>query len=323
MTSIAGRHDAELRAAHDDLLRDVAWGLSRAQKELPPKYFYDRRGSELFDEITRLPEYYLTRSEDALLRLRSAEIAALTRAEELVELGAGAATKTRRLIDALRAEGMLVRYVPVDVDRSMIARVQDDLAVRYPGLRVEGVVADFTAGPLRVRSDGKRLLALLGSTLGNFAGREAVALLASLRPLLAGGDSLLLGVDLVQDEAVLHAAYNDAGGVTAAFNKNLLRVVNRRFGADFDPEAFAHLALWNKRARRIEMHLVASKAQTVYVQGLDLTLPLRKGERLRTEVSCKYTRRSLARLLGSAGLKIQRWMPAVDGSFALALIARA
>jgi len=304
-------------------LRELRAGLTGRPRSLPSKYFYDAAGSALFERITALPEYYLTRAEDALLRLRAAEIAALTRAEELVELGAGAATKTRRLIDAFRSEGTLVRYVPVDVDRSMIARVQDDLAARYPGLRVEGVVADFTAGPLRLRSDGKRLLALLGSTLGNFAGREAVALLASLRPLLAGGDSLLLGVDLVKDEAVLNAAYNDAAGVTAAFNRNLLRVVNRRFGADFDPDAFAHLALWNKRARRIEMHLVARKAQTVHVQGIDLTLPLRKGERLRTEVSCKYTRRSLGRLLGSAGLRIQRWMPAEDGSFALALIARA
>jgi len=304
-------------------LRELRAGLTGRPRSLPSKYFYDAAGSALFERITALPEYYLTRAEDGLLRGRAPEIAALTRAEELVELGAGAATKTRRLLDALRAEGTLVRYVPVDVDASMIARVGEDLSARYAGLSVEGVVADFTAGPLRVPSHGTRLLALLGSTLGNFAGREAVALLASLRPLLAAGDALLLGVDLVKDEATLHAAYNDAAGVTAAFNKNLLRVVNRRFGADFDPEAFGHLAFWNRRARRMEMHLVASTAQTVQVRSLGLTLGFRKGERLRTEVSCKYTRRSLARLLGRAGLAVQRWMPAADGSFALALVSRA
>ena len=304
-------------------LRELRAALTGRPPSLPSKYFYDAAGSALFERITALPEYYLTRAEDGLLRARAAEIAASTRAEEMVELGAGAATKTRRLLDALRAEGTLARYVPVDVDASMIARVERDLATRYPGLEVEGVAADFTAGPLRLRADGRRLLALLGSTLGNFAGPEAVALLASLRPLLTARDALLLGVDLVKDEATLHAAYNDAAGVTAAFNRNLLRVVNRRFGADFDPQAFAHRALWNRRARRIEMHLVARRAQTVHVGSLDLTLPFRKGERLRTEVSCKYTRRSLARLLGGAGLRIQRWMPAEDGSFALALVSRA
>ena len=304
-------------------LRELRAALTGSPRTLPSKYFYDAAGSALFERITALPEYYLTRAEDGLLRARAAEIAASTRAEEMVELGAGAATKTRRLLDALRVEGTLARYVPVDVDASMIARVEGDLAARYPGLQVEGVAADFTAGPLRLRADGRRLLALLGSTLGNFAGEEAVALLASLRPLLTARDALLLGVDLVKDAATLHAAYNDTAGVTAAFNKNLLQVVNRRFGADFDPRSFAHRALWNRRARRIEMHLVARKAQTVHVQSLDLTLPLRKGERLRTEVSCKYTRRSLQRLLGRAGLTIQRWMPAEDGSFALALVARA
>jgi len=169
---------------------------------------------------------------------------------------------------------------------------------------------------------GWRLVALLGSTLGNFAGSQATQLLSALRPVMGPNGRLLLGVDLVKDEAVLHAAYNDAAGVTAAFNRNLLRVVNRRFGADFDPDAFDHVARWNRRARRIEMHLVARKAQAVHVASLDLTLALRKGEPLRTEVSCKYTRRSLQRLLGRAGLTIQRWMPAEDGSFALALIAR-
>ena len=303
-------------------LRELRAGLMSRPRTLPSKYFYDALGSALFERITALPEYYLTRAEDALLRARSREIAASTEAQELVELGAGAATKTRRLLDALLEQGTLQRYVPVDVDRTMIARVERDLAALYPGLRVEGVVADFIAERLSMPGLGWRLVALLGSTLGNFAGSQATQLLAGLRPVMGPNGRLLLGVDLVKDEATLHAAYNDAAGVTAAFNRNLLRVVNRRFGADFDPDAFAHLAFWNRRARRMEMHLVAREAQKVQVASLGLTLSLRKGERIRTEVSCKYTRRSLQRLLGRAGLAIQRWMPAEDGSFALALVAR-
>ncbi|HEX5041590.1 MAG TPA: L-histidine N(alpha)-methyltransferase [Candidatus Polarisedimenticolaceae bacterium] len=303
-------------------LRELRAGLTSRPRTLPSKYFYDAAGSALFERITALPEYYLTRAEDALLRRRAPEIAASTEAQELVELGAGAATKTRRLLDALREQGTLQRYVPVDVDATMIARVEQDLAVLYPGLRVDGVAADFIAEPLKMPGLGWRLVALLGSTLGNFAGSQATQLLSALRPVMGPNGRLLLGVDLVKDEAVLHAAYNDAAGVTAAFNRNLLRVVNRRFGANFDPDAFAHLASWNRRARRVEMHLVSREAQKVEIASLGLTLSLRKGERLRTEVSCKYTRRSLQRLLGRAGLTIQRWMPAEDGSFALALIAR-
>jgi L-histidine N-alpha-methyltransferase len=294
-------------------------GLLSRLRRLPSTYFYDAAGSALFERITRLPEYYLTRAEDALLQRRAREIADATRPEEMVELGAGAAAKTRRLLDALRAEGTLRRYVPVDVDASMVERVAEDLSRRYPGLAVRGAVLDFAAGPLPLPRHGRRLLALLGSTIGNFAGEDAVVLLQRLARLLHPGDSFLLGVDLVKDPAVLHAAYNDAEGVTAAFNRNLLQVVNRRFGADFDPHAFEHLALWNGRARRIEMHLVSTRRQTVRVRALGLTLPLRRGERIRTEVSCKYTRRSLARLLGRAGLRLQRWLPAEDGAFALAL----
>jgi L-histidine N-alpha-methyltransferase len=315
----AGKVSAPRDAARARDLRELRQGLTSRPRTLPTKHFYDAAGSALFERITTLPEYYLTRAEDGLLRARAVEIASATRTEELVELGAGAATKTRWLLDALCAEGTLVRYVPVDVDASMIARVEEDLATAYPGLHVEGVVADFAAGTLALPRAGKRLLALLGSTIGNFAGPEAIALLSSLRPLLEEGDALILGADLVKDEATLHAAYNDPDGVTAAFNKNLLRVVNRRFGADFDPGAFQHLAFWNRRARRIEMHLVSRWAHNVRIRSLGLTVQLRKGERLRTEVSCKYTRRSLARLLGAAGLKLQRWMPAEDGAFALAL----
>jgi L-histidine N-alpha-methyltransferase len=305
--------------ARAQALRELRAGLRSRPRTLPSKYFYDAAGSALFERITALPEYYLTGAEDRLLLRRAAEIACLTHPRELVELGAGAATKTRRLLDALRAGGTLARYVPVDVDRTMIARVEADLAPRYPGLVVDGVVADFTAGPLALPRQGRRLLALLGSTLGNFAGQEAADLLSDMLRSLEDGDALLLGVDLVKDEAVLHAAYNDAQGVTAAFNRNLLRVVNRRFGADFEPEAFEHLAFWNRRARRIEMHLVSSARQSVLVRALGMRLGLARGERIRTEVSCKYTRLSLARLLGRAGLRLQRWMPAEDGAFALAL----
>lgn len=302
-------------------LRELRDGLRARPRTLASKYFYDAAGSALFERITLLPEYYLTRAEDRLLRQEAAEVASLTRPEEIVELGAGAAKKTRRLLDAARDAGTLRRYVPVDVDASMIARVERDLGALYPDLAVEGVVADFAAGSLELPRGGTRLLALLGSTLGNFPGPEAAELLRSLARHLRPSDRLLLGVDLVKDERTLHAAYNDAAGVTAAFNRNLLSVVNRRYGADFDPLAFDHLAFWNRRARRIEMHLVSRRAQVVAVRALDLRLPLRRGERIRTEVSCKYTRGALARLLGRAGLTLQRWLPAEDGAFALALAA--
>jgi L-histidine N-alpha-methyltransferase len=302
-------------------LRELRAGLLARPRTLPTKHFYDAAGSALFERITALPEYYLTRAEDRLLRQRAEEIAAAARAEELIELGAGAATKTRRLIDAAREEGTLRRYVPVDVDATMIARVERDLAALYPGLHVEGVAGDFAAGTLALPRRGRRLLALLGSTLGNFPGPEAEDLLRQLAGHLQPTDSLLLGVDLVKDARTLHAAYNDAQGVTAAFNRNLLAVVNRRFAANFDPEAFDHLAFWNPRARRIEMHLVSRRRQRVLVRALDLRLDLKRGERLRTEVSCKYTRVSLTRLLRRAGLRLQRFMPGEDGAFALVLAA--
>jgi L-histidine N-alpha-methyltransferase len=317
MPSAALPRKASAPATRD--LDELRAGLLARPRTLPTRYLYDEAGSALFERITRLPEYYPTRAETALLRARAGEIAARTAAAELVEPGAGSAAKTRLLLDALLAGGTLRRYAPVDVDATMVRRAEAELPRDYPGLAVRGVVADFSEGLPPLPRAGGRLVALLGSTIGNFPGDEGVAVLRGLRAALAPGDRLLLGTDLVKDAAVLHAAYNDAAGVTAAFNLNLLKVVNLRFGADFDPEGFEHLAFWSPRRRRIEMHVVARAAQTVSVGALGLTLRLRPGERIRTEVSCKYTRASVARLLHGAGLALEAWMEADDAAFALSL----
>lgn len=301
------------------MLREVREGLSRAQKELSPKFFYDRRGSELFEEITRLPEYYLTRAERALLTSRAAEIARLSGARTLVELGAGSAEKTRLLLDAMIAGGKAAMYAPVDVSASFLADSAARLEREYPALTIEPVVADLTAGFTPPRGMPRpALFAFLGSTIGNFEPDAAVRLLQRIRAAMRTGDSLLLGADLRKDIARIERAYNDARGVTAEFNRNMLAVLNRELGADFDPGSFEHRAYFDEEKSRIEMHLVAERDQIVNVPGMP-PVHLERGESIRTEISCKYERGMLEQLFARAGLTVTHWYELADEGYALAL----
>jgi L-histidine N-alpha-methyltransferase len=301
--------DAALRA-------DVRRGLTARPKWLPPKWFYDARGSELFERITELPEYYPTRAEREILAARSGEIAAASGARTLVELGSGSSEKTRYLIDALTS---LAVYVPVDVSESALTRAGRALIEDRPDLEVHALIADFTAPLALPATPGPRLVAFLGGTIGNLLPAERAAFLASVRALLAPGDSLLLGTDLVKDERVLVRAYDDAAGVTAAFNKNVLSVIDRELGADFDPDAFDHVALWDARQEWIEMRLRSRTAQTVKVPALDLAVDFAAGEELRTEVSAKFRREGVTRELAVAGLELTHWWTDAQGRFALSL----
>lgn len=298
------------------LRADVLDGLTRTPKTLPPKWFYDAHGSELFDRITELPEYYPTRAEREILLGRAAEIAAASGARTLVELGSGSSDKTRHLLDAMPE---LHAYVPVDVSESALRQAGEALVAERPGLEVHALIADFTAGIRLPETPGPRLVAFLGGTIGNLVPEERAAFLTSVRALLAPGDALLLGTDLVKDEAVLVAAYDDAAGVTAAFNKNVLSVMNRELGADFDPGAFEHVALWDAEREWIEMRLRSRTAQTVKVPALDLAVDFAAGEELRTEVSAKFRREGVTAELAAAGLDLAHWWTDAEGRFALSL----
>lgn len=302
--------DAALRA-------DVLRGLTRTPKELPPKWFYDARGSELFEEITRLPEYYPTRAEREILVAHSRDIAAATGARTLVELGSGSSDKTRHLIDALLPE--LDAYVPVDVSESALRGAGEALLDERPGLRVHALVADFTHGLDLPLTPGPRLVAFLGGTIGNLLPEERREFLRAVRGMLTPGDALLLGTDLVKDEATLVAAYDDAAGVTAAFNKNVLAVIDRELGADARPEDFEHVALWDREREWIEMRLRARHALAVKIPELDLVVPFEAGEELRTEVSAKFRQEGVRKELAEAGLTLARWWTDAEGRFALSL----
>ncbi|MGW3228485.1 L-histidine N(alpha)-methyltransferase [Kitasatospora sp. NPDC001095] len=301
------------------LRHDVQHGLTSQPKWLPPKWFYDARGSELFEEITRLPEYYPTRAERAILAARAGEIAAATGARTLVELGSGSSEKTRLLLDALRTLDTLETYVPVDVSESALTSAGAALAAEYPGLAVHGVLADFTARLGLPPEGGPRLVAFLGGTLGNLLPLERAAFLHGLRAALEPGDFLLLGTDLVKDPAVLVAAYDDSAGVTAEFNRNVLNVLNRELGADFDPDAFEHVALWDAEQEWIEMRLRSLRAQTVKIPTLDLPVHFARGEELRTEVSAKFRRERVAGELAAAELRLTHWWTDPQGRFGLSL----
>ncbi|MEU6733390.1 L-histidine N(alpha)-methyltransferase [Streptomyces physcomitrii] len=298
------------------LRADVRHGLTRTPKTLPPKWFYDARGSELFEEITRLDEYYPTRAEAEILRDRAGEIAAAAGARTLVELGSGSSEKTRHLLEEMAG---LRAYVPVDVSASALSQAGQALAEEHPGLDVHGLIADFTGALTLPDTPGPRLLAFLGGTLGNLLPAERSAFLASARALLAPGDALLLGTDLVKEEAVLVAAYDDAAGVTARFNKNVLLVVNRELGAGFDPDDFAHVARWNREQEWIEMRLRALRPLSVKVAALDLVVDFAAGEELRTEVSAKFREEGLRGELAAAGFATTHWWTDAAGRFALSL----
>ena len=329
MTTIEHRLPAGYRAA--SLRADALAGLTATPKSLPPKWFYDAEGSALFEKITELPEYYPTRAERVILRAVAPEIAALTGATALVELGSGSSEKTRLLLSALRDAGTLRGYVPVDVSESALAAAGDALAAAYPGLAVDAVVADFEkylgvpAGPVPANTGpantggGPRLVAFLGSTIGNMIPGERAVFLRRVRDQLRPGDAFLLGTDLVKDPAVLVAAYDDSAGVTAAFNKNVLSVLNAELGADFDLDAFEHVAAWDSGREWIEMRLRAASAQSVRIRDLGLTVEFAAGEEMRTEVSAKFRATGVAAELAAAGLATRSWWTDPDGQFGLSL----
>lgn len=305
------------------MLREVREGLSKSPKELSPKFFYDERGSELFERITALPEYYLSRSERELLSRWMPEWIAEVRPRTLIELGAGSAAKTRTILDAMTQTGSAERYVPLDVSAKFLASATADLRRDYPALEVQPVVADITADlALPAGLPRPALFAFLGSTIGNFAREQAVALLARARAAMQPDDRFLMGVDLKKDASVLEAAYNDAEGVTADFNLNMLRVLNQRLGATFDLAAWRHRAFYNAECGCIEMHLVPDQPQTVEIPGAG-SFEVAGGESIRTELSCKHDREGVARMLASAGMRITRWETDSRGWYAILLGAPA
>ena len=308
---------SDLRSA---LEQDVRSGLRGRPKQLPPKFFYDDRGSELFEEITRLEEYYPTRRERDLLRRHSDDIAAAAGAEVLLELGSGSSEKTGLLLDAMERTGSLTAYVPVDVSPGALRGALAQLTETRPGLVVRPVVADFEHHLEDLPTRGARLVAFLGGTIGNFEPRQRAGFLASLARTLGAGESLLLGLDLVKEPHRLVAAYDDAAGVTAAFNRNVLHVLNRELNADFDPDAFEHVALWDEQHEWIEMRLRATRAMGVRVDALDLDVHLEEGEEIRTEVSAKFRRDSVTTELEEAGLTLRGWWTDDDADYALALV---
>jgi L-histidine Nalpha-methyltransferase len=311
------------RIQNPGMLAEVAAGLSAPQKELSPKYFYDQRGSELFEEITRLPEYYPTRTERALLQGWMPELMAQLGTRTLVELGAGNAEKSRIILDAMRATGLAELYVPIDVSATFLSQTAATLRREYPGLAVEPAVADIAVELNLPRGIPRpALFAFLGSTIGNFYPPAAIRLLSRVRAAMEPGDRFLLGVDIRKDIAQVEAAYNDRRGITAAFNRNMLLVLNHELGANFDPNAFEHRAFYDRVTHRIEMHLVSARDQVVSIPGLE-PIPFAAGESIRTEISTKYDRDSVAALFDAAGLRIEAWPRDPTTPFGLVLGARA
>jgi L-histidine Nalpha-methyltransferase len=315
--------DLTVHLAPGDIVRglrsDVRTGLTAMPKSLPPKWFYDARGSELFEQITRLPEYYPTRAEREILADRSAEIASVSGAATLVELGSGSSEKTRLLLDALRAHGSLREIVTLDVSEAALREAAATLAAAYDPVAVRGVVGDFTEHLALLPGSSGRLVAFLGGTIGNLLPDERAKFLSSVRDVLAEGEWLLLGTDLVKSPEVLVRAYDDAAGVTAEFNRNVLHVLNRELAADFDPAAFEHLALWDGEHEWIEMRLRATRSMRVQVPVVGLTVPFVEGEEMRTEVSTKFRRDRVTAELAEAGFEVQRWWTDRDARFGVSL----
>jgi L-histidine Nalpha-methyltransferase len=302
----------------DTLADDVRRGLARPLKELQPKYFYDERGSELFDRITTLPEYYPTRCEREILNRHAPAIVERSGADELVELGSGTASKTRALLYAMAGQGRLQRYVPFDVDESVVQASASELVEAYPGLRVHGVVGDFGRDLGLIPQGDRRLFAFLGGTIGNLYPNERAEFLARLREVMGRADRLVIGTDLVKDRGVLEAAYNDSAGITAEFNRNVLRVINAGLGGDFEPEAFEHVAFFDEANSWIEMRLRANGAQVVRINDAGLELRFADGEEIRTEISAKFTRDAVTRELRAAGLALDEFFTDGAGLFGLA-----
>jgi L-histidine N-alpha-methyltransferase len=311
---LLGADDIE-RALRDD----VARGLASTPKELPPKWFYDDRGCELFDAITRLPEYYPTETERSILHAEAMSIAEAAGADTLVELGSGTSDKTRTLLDAMAATGQLERFVPFEVNEATLRDAATTIAAAYPGTDVHAVVGDFEHHLPELPQGGRRMIAFLGSTIGNFGPAERKGFLADLTSTMRPGDSLLLGTDLVKDVDRLERAYDDGQGVTAEFNRNVLHVVNRELDADFDVDGFEHIAFFDQDEEWIEMRLRSREAQRVRIGALDLQVDFGAGEEMRTEISAKFRREGVEAELASAGLRLDRWMTDANHDFALSL----
>ena len=316
--TIDHREQEGVSTALADEIRD---GLTRELKELSPKHLYDERGSRLFDRITTLPEYYPTRCERAILNRRAPEIVEWSGARDLVELGSGSASKTRALLYAMAGAGTLRRYVPFDVDPSVIEASALELTEIYPGLEVHGVVGDFAHDLHRIPAGDHRLFVFLGGTIGNLYPNERADFLGRLRGLMADGDRLLVGTDLVKGTETLEAAYNDSAGVTAEFNRNVLSVLNDSVGADFDPDAFEHVAFFDADNSWIEMRLRSTRDQRVRVSGCDLAVDFAAGEEMRTEISTKFTREGIERELAPAGLELDAFHTDDEGLFGLSVAA--
>lgn len=307
------------------MARDVRAGLCEYPKELAPKYFYDERGSRLFEQITELPEYYPTRAERAILEQSSGAILdAAGRPSTLTELGSGSAAKTRHLLSAMRDRNSLDTYVPVDISEEITQRTATELVDEYPGLSVHGVVCDFEQHLERIpHGTDRRMIAFLGGTIGNLYPRQRQAFLERIAALLGPADHLLLGTDLIKDRVRLEAAYNDSAGVTAEFNKNVLAVLNQQLGADFDLDAFEHVARYDEEAERMDIRLRSRASQEVRLDGLDLEISFDAGEEMRTEISTKFTRERLESVYLGAGLELRGWFTDPAGDYALSLAAPA
>ena len=298
---------------------DVRAGLTKPFKELSPRYFYDERGSQLFEEITGLPEYYPTRAERAILEAHGAEIcSAAGDPATLIELGSGSAAKTRVLLDAMRDAGCLRAYAPVDISEQITRDTAEAIAGEY-GVAVHGLVCDFERDLERIPLGGPRVIAFLGGTIGNFEPAQRASYLARVANLLEPADRFLLGTDLVKDRATLEAAYNDSAGVTAEFNKNVLAVLNRRLGADFDLDAFEHVAIWDDENLWVDIRLRSLARQVVEISALDMVVAFDRGEEMRTEISTKFARGGLAGIFAEAGLEIVGWWTDPEELFALSL----
>jgi L-histidine Nalpha-methyltransferase len=318
MIAIDVHLDADSAAA---MARDVRRGLTAEPKELSPKYFYDERGSQLFEQITELPEYYPTRAERGILTDRSAEILAAAGAPgTLIELGSGSAAKTRHLLSAMRDAGCLQTYVPVDISEEITHETARVLVEEYPGLAVRGLVCDFEHHLERIPDqDGARLIAFLGGTVGNLYPDQRGEFLGRIAALLGAGDHLLLGTDLIKDSARLVAAYDDSAGVTAEFNKNVLQVLNRELGADFDLDAFDHVVRYDAEEERMDIRLRSQVDQTITLDDIDLEISFGAGEEMRTEISTKFTRERLGAVYREAGLEMSGWFTDAAGDYALSL----
>ncbi len=304
------------------LVADARRGLARNPRRLPPRWLYDQRGSELFDEITRLDEYYPTEAERSILQEHSADIVERSGADTVIELGSGTSDKTRTLLDAFAAAGQLRRFVPVDVSAETLRDAALALSERYPGLEVHAIVGDFTLHLAELPRGGCRLVAFLGGTIGNLYQEERHAFLGALADVLESGDSLLLGVDLVKSVDRLVAAYNDSGGVTAEFVRNALRVVNRDLNADFDVDSFDYVAFWDPTLERMDLRLRATRDQRVNLPGADLVIDVMAGEEIQVEISTKFRREVLTTELAAAGFAVGSFWTDADEDFGLVLAHR-